>query len=61
MIEIFVNMEKISVLLGDSKTGKTSFLNYLLDIKFNNFSESTIGVDSNTVSFEENKDILESL
>lgn len=56
MIERIVNMEKISVcLVGDSKTGKTSFVNYLLDIKFSDFSESTIGVDCNTVSFDKEK------
>ena len=46
-------MKNISVcLVGDSKTGKTSFINYLLDNKFNNFSETTIGVTSYNLSFK---------
>ena len=56
MNDLNLNMEKISVcLVGDSKTGKTCFLNYLLNNKFNNFSETTIGVDCNNVSFDKEK------
>jgi small GTP-binding protein len=56
MIKKSVNMKNISVcLVGDSKTGKTSFINYLLDNKFNNFSETTIGVTCYNLSFKKEK------
>lgn len=56
MNELNLDMEKISVcLVGDSKTGKTCFLNYLLDKRFNNLNKTTIGVDCNTVSFDKER------
>ena len=49
-------MKNISVcLVGDSKTGKTCLVNYLLDNKFNNFSETTIGVTCYNLSFKKEK------
>lgn len=48
-------MKKITVCIaGDSKTGKTSYLNYLSKINFSSIQDSTAGVDCKTIDF--NKD-----
>lgn len=48
-------MKKITVcILGDSNTGKTSYLNYLSNTNFSLNHDSTAGVDLKTINF--NKD-----